>query len=258
MQKVLIAQDLKPLLMLGESFIDRADIATFTAATNDELLKIHIEENVNLIITKRDLPGAGLESIFDIIRRGKQLKEVLVIMACEDNVALREHCRECGANAVLSMPVEPALLHEKVRQFLAVEPRQSYRVLLNVAVEGKFRNQTFLCHMDNMSVTGMRIRTVLDLAVGEGLSCSFYLPDGTRVGAHGKVVRSIAQPAGAKEKLYGIRFTDLAADVKTAIREFIQKELRYKLASSGFPGPVLPSEALLTGDRGKFDKMDYD
>jgi len=249
MQKVLIAQDLKPLLMPGESFIDRADIATFTATTNDELLKIHIEENVNLIITKRDLPGAGLESIFDIIRRGKQLKEVLVIMACEDNVALREHCRKCGANAVLSMPVDPALLHEKVRQFLTVEPRQSYRILLNVAVEGKFRNQPFLCHMDNISVTGMRIRTALDLAVGEGLSCSFYLPDGARVGAHGKVVRVISQPAGAKENLYGIRYTDLAADVKKAIRAFIQKELQYKLASSGFPGPVLPSETLLTGER---------
>lgn len=234
MRKVLIAQDLKPLLMQGESVLNRADIAVFTAATNDDILKTHIEEVVHLIVTRPDLPGPSSESVFDIIRQAQGLKEVLVIMTCEDTASQRERCKRCNANAILAMPSAPGLLYEKVRQFLNVAPRKSYRVALNVAVDGKFNNRAFLCRTENISVTGALVRAELDLALGDRIVCSFYLPDSTKITAHAKVVRVARKTGESKEKLYGIQYTEIDADVKRKMEVYLKKALEHKPSSTPY------------------------
>lgn len=227
MQKILIAQELKTLLMHRREYLDRGDIAVFTAATNDELLKIHIEENVDIIVTKRDLPGTSGETIFNIIREGKHLRDALVIMACEDDVFLRERCGRWGAHAVLTLPVDPVLLHGKVLEFLDVAPRQSYRVVLNVTLEGHHKNRQFLCHTENISATGVLIRTEQTLAPGDIIACSLFLPHGTKIKANGEVIRAINQTPRTKENFYGIRYLDLADDARSAIESFVAKEKTY-------------------------------
>jgi c-di-GMP-binding flagellar brake protein YcgR len=111
---------------------------------------------------------------------------------------------------------------------LNVAPRRAYRVVLNVAVDGKFKNQPFLCRTENISSTGVLIRAELDLAQGDRIACSFYLPDGTQVNTHGEVVR-VAKPAGeSREKLYGIRYTALAGNIEEKIDVYVKKALEYK------------------------------
>ncbi len=231
MQKVLIAQNLKPLFTQGNTLLDRANIAVFTATTNDEVLTTHIEEVVNLIVTKPDLPGTSCEVIFKIISQAQHLKNVFVIMVCEDIVLHKERCMRCNAHAVLTMPVDTTLLHAKVQQFLNVAPRRAYRVVLNVAVDGKFKNQPFLCRTENISSTGVLIRAELDLVQGDRIACSFYLPDGTHVTTHGEVVRVAKQAGESREKLYGIRYTEIAGDIEKRIDAYVQKEQKHKPSS---------------------------
>ena len=232
MQKVLVAQDLIPLLTQGKSFLDRADITVFTAATNDDLLRTHIEEVVNLIVTKPDLPGTNCEVIFKIISQAQHLKNVFLIMVCEDTILHKERCKHCGAHAVLTKPVDTALLHTKVQQFMSVAPRRAYRVVLNVAVDGKFRNQPFLCRTENISRTGVLIRAELDLAEGDRITCSFYLPDGMRVNTHGEVVRVAKQAGETQEKLYGIRYTTIPEDMEERIDTYVKKQQAQEPSSS--------------------------
>ncbi len=232
MQKVLIAQDLKPLLMQGESLLYRADIAVFTAATNDEVLKTHIEEVVNLIVTKPDLPGTGIENIFDIIWQSEYLRAVDLLMVCEDDVVQKKRCRNCGAETILTAPLDPVLLQEKVLQFLDISPRKAYRVVLNVAVEGKFKNRPFLCRTENISAAGMLIGTEIDLVPGDKISCSYYLPDEMKVVAHGEVVRVVKHTGESKEKLYGIRYTKIASDVKAKIEAYVKKTQENRLSTA--------------------------
>jgi CheY-like chemotaxis protein len=224
MQKVLIANELEPLLVGTEPYLERSDIAIFFAATNAEVLKLHLEERMNLIISKLDMPGHRSEEIFDIIRNSNDLRRVSLVMVCNDDMVHRERARRCGANVVLTMPVDPLLLSTKVRQLLEVAPRQSYRVVLNVSVDGKFKNRPFLCRTENVSASGMCIRTGLDLATGEFISCSFYLPGGARVAAGGEIVRVIDRAKGQDERGYGIKFTEISPDVKAAIQAFVERE----------------------------------
>ena len=222
MQKILLSKDLIPILMGGDTLLSRADIAVFHASTSDDILKIHIEETVNLIVTTLDLPGGHSETVFDIIWQSQHLKKVLVIMICEDKVAHQVRCKQCGAHAILTLPVDPDVLQEQVRQFLNIARRQSYRVLLNVSCEGKFNGQPFLCHTENISSTGALIRTEQDLSPGNHISCSYYLPDGTKVNTPGEVVRVLKQ-TGSHETLYGIRYTKIPAESKAKIDAYVRK-----------------------------------
>jgi DNA-binding response OmpR family regulator len=223
MQKILFSKDLIPILTRGETLLNRADITVFAAATTDDILKIHIEETLNIIVTMLDLPGTRSESVYDIIWQSQSLKEVFVVMICEDNVSNQARCKRCGAHAILAMPVDPDVLQENVRQFLNIARRQAYRVLLKVSFEGKLNDQPFLCHPENISATGALIRAELDLSPQSCISCSFYLPDGTKVNTQGEVVRVLKQ-AGSNETLYGIRYANIATESKAKIEAYVTRE----------------------------------
>lgn len=223
MQKVLIARDLKPQLMQSDGPLNREGITVFAAATNDEVLKTHIEEVVNLIVTRPNLPGTNIENIFDIIWQSESLRGVSLLMVCEDNSIQKKRCKNCGAEMILTEPLDPVLLQEKVRKFLDTSPRKAYRVVLNVTAEGKFKNRPFSCHTENISSAGMLIGTEIDLAVGDKISCSYFLPDETKVATNGEVVRIIKTGDVSKEKLYGIRYTTIASDVREKIETYIRK-----------------------------------
>jgi DNA-binding response OmpR family regulator len=223
MQKVLFSKELISLAMGGQSLLNRADIKVFTAATADDILKIHIEETLNLIVTSHDLPGTQSEAIFDIIWQSQHLKKVLVIMICENSVSHRARCKRYGAHAILTAPVDTVLLQEKVREFLDIARRQAYRVLLNVSVDGKFNGKPFLCLTENISSSGALIRTELDLSPGNRISCSFFLPDGTKVNTQSEVVRVMVQ-AGSNEKLYGLKYTRIPAESRAKIDTYVKKD----------------------------------
>jgi c-di-GMP-binding flagellar brake protein YcgR len=115
-----------------------------------------------------------------------------------------------------------------MQRLLNVAPRQAYRVALNVTVEGKSKNRPFLCRTENISASGMLIRAEGAFAQDDRISFSFYLPDGTRVGAHGNISRIIKQGTAPDAVLYGIQFADLAPDDKSAIEAFVRKEADFK------------------------------
>jgi DNA-binding response OmpR family regulator len=235
MKKVLIASDLKSLYMEKDHFLDRAHIKVFNADTNDEVLKIHSEEKADLIVTKLDMPGIKSEDLFDAIRQRKDLREVLTIIICKDTPVHRDRCRQCGATVVLAMPVDIALLHTKVYQLLNMAARQSYRVALTVAVEGKSKNRSFLYRTENISATGVLVKAEEVLAHGDRISLSFFLPDGTHVTAYGDVARVMKQATAPDACLYGIKFTDINPSVQSAIEAFIKKEAERKHAHAPNP-----------------------
>ena len=226
MKKLLIARDLEPLMMTVMDFLHRAGITVLTAATHDEMLKLHIAENAHLLVTKLDTPGLACETLVHTIRRGEHMRKVSIILLCGDSPADRERSSRCGVNTVLPLAVDPALFTDKVQELLDVAPRRHYRVVLNMAVEGKLGNRPFMCSSENISANGMLIRTPERLAQGDPVTCSFYLPDGTRLSAGGEVVRVVKQTSASDVHRYGIRFVSIAPDVESAIAAFVERERR--------------------------------
>ncbi len=222
MRKILIASGLASLFKERNAFQDRSDIQVFTASTNDDVLSIHRAEKTDLIITQLEHPGQlSAEDLFYTIRSNDDLRDVSTILICRDTLAHRERCKRCCANAVFTMPVDTALLELKVQQFLNVAPRKSYRAVLAVAIEGRFKNRPQPFWTENISTSGMLIRTREPLSKGAGTFFSFFLPNGTHVSGYGEIMR-IVQPENEPDSfLYGIKFTDIEPGTKTEIEAVV-------------------------------------
>ena len=222
MKKALIASAIHALLEQDSTFLDRTDLQVFVAATNDEVLRVHRAERVDLIMTRLDLPGIASEKLFDFIREDPTLRTVSVIMACANTPEAIKESSRCRVNAVMLDPLHPVLLMAKAQQLLDIAARETIRVLLGVVIDGRFGEEAFYCRSKNISATGMMIETRKRLAEGTRLSCQFYLHDATKVQMTGKIIRIIQQTSGGEDLQYGLMFTDVAPGVKKLLADFVQ------------------------------------
>lgn len=222
MKRLLIASDLNDLFRGEGSFFNRAEISTFPASTNDEMLRICREGQVDLVVTKLDLPGISCEELFKFIRTSGKLKHLSTIILYTDTLANRERCKECSPNAVITLPVEPALLFLKVQQFLNIAPRMNYRAALAVAIAGEFKNTPIQFWTENISASGMLIRAEEPLAKGDGIFFSFFLPKGSHVTGYGEIIRAEKQGADPDVYLFGVKFTNIEAGVRSAIEAAVK------------------------------------
>ncbi len=224
MKDLIVAHDLRPMMMDAMAFLHRSDITVRTAASNEDILRHHMTKNAHLIVTRPGLPGMACKTLFNIIRRSENMRKVSLLLLCDNTPLHQELARRCCANAVVTRPVDTGLLSARVGQLLDVPPRRSYRVVLNIAVEGMHNNLPVMCSSVNVSSGGMLIRSREKLSQGDRIECSFYLPDGSRVSAQGEIVRAVRQDSPSDASHYGIRFMAFSPGSEAAITAFIDRE----------------------------------
>jgi CheY-like chemotaxis protein len=226
MKKALIAIDLMNLYMTKENLLDRANITILSAASNDAFLKVHEREKVDLIVTRLDMPGSiKTDQLLKQIRQNPALRNVSIIIICEDKPEQREKSKNCGANAVFTIPIDIDLLHAKTFQLLTIAPRQPYREMFQIVdIEGKFGGRAFFGHGENLSASGMLFKTEDVFAKGDQIHFSFFLPGGIRVRVRGEVQRDIRQAPATRACLYGVQFKDIDPHNRAAIEMFVQKK----------------------------------
>jgi CheY-like chemotaxis protein len=220
-KKVLVANQLEDLFRESGLF-DRSSLVYLHAGSNEEILRIHSWEKADLIVTQLDMPGMSSEELFSLIRNSEELRHVSTILVCKDTLAQRERCKQCSANAVFTTPVDNVMLQLKVQQFLNVAQRKAYRAVMAVAIQGRFRDKPLPFYAENISSSGMLIRAQEPLAKGDGVFFSFFLPNGIHISGYGEIVR-VVKFASTDAFLYGIKFTNLDPEMKTAIEAATRK-----------------------------------
>ena len=224
MKKILISEDVLSAIAHETSFIRRSDITMFTAATSNDVLALHRSERVDLIIIPLDLRGMTSEQLHAAIRNDQDLRSVSTIILCPDNPTDIGRSSSYKPNAVMTLPVNGSLLVEKAQQLLSISWRESYRVLLNVNIDGQSKDASFFCSSENISTTGILIETNKVLAKGDRVVCSFFLPGAKQIKTSGEIIRVTQKDAGSKLCRYGISFTRLNAEAKAAIEDFVDKK----------------------------------
>ena len=225
MKKIVLAHDLTRLFPEKDSFLDRENVTVIPAYRNDDVLRICSSENVDLVVTKLDLPGIRSEELFETIRSDPKMQRISIILVCQDTLAQRERCRHCKANAVITLPVDVPRLEMMMQQFLNIAPRMVYRATLAVAIEGKFRGEPMPFWTENISESGLLIKAAEPLSRGEGVFLSFFLHDGTHVTGYGEIVR-VDRPGSERNYLYGVRFTNIDEESRAAIRRDVTRMRR--------------------------------
>jgi DNA-binding response OmpR family regulator len=224
MKKILVTDNIIKILEKDRSFLAREGVKLFTAATTDDVLSVHRVERVDVIVSDLLTPGMKCEELCSAIRSDNVLNRVSIIILSPDNAVDIEKSARCKANAVLTLPMDPEQLLEKIRQFLDISWRESYRVLVSVSVSGSSKDRSFFCRSGNISSTGMLIETEKVFEKGDQLACSFFLPDSAQIKANGVIVRVGKQVSGSKTCQYGIRFSALSAEAKSAIDIFVERK----------------------------------
>lgn len=221
MKKILVLKDVKADLDKIGGILSRASFRIITANSNKEVVTTHKQENVDLIITKLKSPGLDGDALCSLIRKDEKSRKVSVIIVCSNNKTDIDRSSNCGANAVLTMPLSSDELSKLVFNLFNVQRRESYRVLIHVQVNGKHGNKSFLCSSVNISCSGILIETDNLFDLGTNVSCSFFLPGVKKITVDGTIVR--ANPKVDINE-YGIKFGRINFEDRTAIEAFVQSK----------------------------------
>ncbi len=227
MKRVIIAEDIKAILEKEQSFLNRADIRTFTVSANEQALALHRAEKADLIIVNLDSPQMSGEMLCSLIRDDKELCKVSIIIACSNTESDAKRCLQCRANAFITSPPDNAILLQEMHQLLYVAPRKSLRVPLSIKIHVISKGTPFMAYAENISVSGMLLHSEALLFGGDTITCSFYLPDSTHITINAEVIRVLEKETEHDTNYYGVRFIDLRIDFSSAIEAFVEKECRH-------------------------------
>jgi len=219
MKKVLLINPVSDSLARDKNILNRDELQIFTATTAEEGLSIHREEMVNLLLTELDLPDMGGDVLCSRIRQEQALKRVSIIVVCRDTPEEIARAESCGANARLLKPVKPEQLDDCVGKLLTVSSRQNYRVLVRAQIHSGRGATTLFCASNNISVSGLLIESDGLLAVGDRISCMFFLPGASQITAVGEIVRTTRLSRIMNQ--YGVRFISLKPQFQTEIENFV-------------------------------------
>ena len=218
MKKILLVNSSRYFFDEGKSLLDRKDFQVLLAPTAMKALLMHREEKVNLIVADMELQDISGDMLCARLREDSESRAVSFILVCHNAEQMEKGTRH-GANICLKRPFPANEILGHVEKMLAISVRKGYRVLLRAKVKGSKDDTVFFCTSQNLSVSGILIETDRSLAVGDLISCSFYLPGSAHISAEGEVARIENSDSG--KLLCGVRFTTLDTSSKNAIEEFI-------------------------------------
>lgn len=216
MKRVIIAEDIYAVLRKEQNFLGRSDISIAVADSNSRALALHKEKQAGLIVAKLDDKELIGEKFCSLIRKDSKLRSVSIIIVCSGDKDDLKRCVRCSANAFISSPLNTAILLQEAYQLLNIAPRKSHRIELKVKCEGTTKGRPFSGHAENVSTTGMLLKSRAVLLEGDIIVCSFFLPGSRQLTATSEVVRVLARKQG-KETTYGVCFTDVSPEAVSAI-----------------------------------------
>jgi uncharacterized protein (TIGR02266 family) len=221
--RILLVDDLAPLLELHRRYLRRTTCRVLTARTGAEALAICRNERPDLVFLDASLPGMdGIEAC-GALKQDETLRGIPVVLLAP---AGREaECRRAGCEAVLAKPVSQEAFLAQVRRYVRLLERQEDRIPASLRVSFTAGRQTWSVFTRDISPGGLFLKTPRPFAPGTRLSLSIALPSGD-VRVEGEVRRVVEKsPGSGLIPGIGVRFLDPPPDTTRAIEAFIAGRL---------------------------------
>lgn len=225
MKKILLVNNDQAFLDRNKSLLTRSGFEILTARSAEEALQVHRSEMASVLVASLNLPDMGADDLCLRLREDERLKHVSVIIVSFPTPQALHRASHCGANAVLTKPVQPQLLLDQVSRFTSIATRRHHRVRLNGRINGTKGTESFSGFSENISVSG--ILCEIDIRLRHDDLVTITCPiDSHRIVADGKVVRCVASPEGGYN--YGLQFVRMTQECREGIEQFVadgQREL---------------------------------
>jgi len=223
MKNIIIAKRILDAIDKGSSLFGRGGVKLHAVDTSEEVLDLHRRIKADLIIAEYSLPVMNGAELCSVIRAEPGLKDVSVIIACEDNKVFQAACRDAGANAVIAEPVDPFDLFSKVAELVIIPQRKDMRVLLRVSVSDHEQSASFMATSYNISISGMLLEANRELHRGDALTCIFNIAH-TEVTA-GCVVARVDRADSGRFR-YGVKFQNLDTRSIVVIEQYVKSKIK--------------------------------
>jgi len=223
MKNVIITKNILEVVEKSGTLFGRGGVKVHPAASAADVLELHRKIKADLIVAEFAMPVMNGAQLCAAIRAEPGLKAVSVIIACDDSKVMQAACKDAGANAVITKPVDPFDLFSKIAELIIIPQRKDMRVLLRVSVDGKDEASTFIARSYNISVSGMLLETKRELKVGDVMKCTFNIAH-TEISAECTVMRADGAESGTYR--YGVRFHNLAARSLIIIEQYVKSRIK--------------------------------
>ncbi len=225
---------------LTSLFLQRLDYHVFPVGSAEEAL-VALELTVPLlVITEIALPRMTGIDLLKSIRQGTAAKRVPVLVyTCLKEPSYREACMNAGCTAYLTQPADHNRLYEAIQR-ATDRPRSVVRLptSLDVIIEGEAgrggsRQKE---RVTAISEHGMFVSTPTPLPRGSVLLFTLFLDRSMAWGimVEGTVLYSSSGQDAGRQTGMGVKFSQIRAEDREAIRNFIGRKL---LAGIAVPVP---------------------
>lgn len=227
-KKILLVDNVKTILEREKTMLNRKDFMVYTATSGEEALELHTSENMDAIIIDQHMPGLSGIEVARKVRSNDDMKHVSLIIALlsYDEEAV-SRCIEAGANACLKKPLMKDELLDTLARFLDVPRRQSIRIIVRIKIDAKIGSDFFIANTVDVSATGLLFECDRDLAIGEDVEASFFLPgkDGFKqIVTRCEIMRAVPAGNGSGQLRYGVKFVRFDSGNENDISEFVKSK----------------------------------
>jgi hypothetical protein len=174
------------------------------------------------VLISYPLWDATLEELLRGIRSAAANGELVptFVVAPESSIAELGLYEDLGV-VVLSESQDSQTLRRRVREGLFPVPRVGQRVVVRMEVHLGSGKLLRLCQSENLSVSGMLIRTSEEYPIGSTIGFEFVLPgDEESLRGEAQIVRH-TQPEVEQTQGIGVRFVSLEEDGEERLRRFV-------------------------------------
>jgi DNA-binding response OmpR family regulator len=204
--------------------MSKEDVEIFFVQSEEDIVKTHRLENVDLIIMELTETGGNVESTCSIIRNDDVLNKVSILLICEkDTPTLLAKCHICSPNAYVTKPVNVEEFLRKIFKFLYPMERNHLRVQLQVLIKGDSDSNFFFANSIDISSSGILIESDRMFGKGERVKCSFFL-ESNQIETKGQIIRAAEKEPDLYD--YGLKFINLDSKSKKIIEGFIEKSTK--------------------------------
>lgn len=212
----LLYDKIEPLLNRSYFDVDRVP-------RGESALILCSQVRFDLMIVGYPLPDMSLDALLEGIRRPESpcAENQLLLLAPAEQLAELHPLVGDGVDAVMSIGQPVQLLEEVASRLLEVAPRTATRLMVKLEAELREGKSLTLCQTENVSETGMLLRTDRLYPVGTQVQFELFLPgDRAAISGRAEVVRHTHQLIERVEGL-GVRFAEFAGEGRRRLQEFL-------------------------------------
>jgi uncharacterized protein (TIGR02266 family) len=206
-----------PLLNRHEFEIDRFPRAAAA-------LELVSRVPVDVLLVGYPLPDVGTQELLDAVRAtGSPCRQSpLLLLAPAGQLEDARRFIGRGANDVVAVEETPERLQAAVSRLLAVAPRSSLRTMVRIVVNIGEGAALEMAQSENLSETGILVRTRESYPLGSRLSFEFHLGgDHMPIRGEGEVVR-ITTAGRESVRGVGVRFISLERDGLLRLQRYLR------------------------------------